>query len=252
MNDIDLMAENKCLKFELDTLAGIVLRDELERWVQGYSHNYTERLHLERYEFAKKFIVNKQVLDIACGSGYGTKMLKEGGALQVDGVDIDEDVIEYASYRNKAEGVFYYVGNAQTYRSEKKYDVIVSYETVEHVADFKQYFENISANLNEDGIFIVSTPISDMDFNPKPYLRFHLREWGFKAFQKEVANHFEIKDVLLQITGKNRSTFIKKVINKIKKTKLPIGIINYKSNAPISKSLGTSINGFQILVCKKN
>lgn len=250
MNEIDLIAENKCLNFELKTLAGIMLRDELERWVYGYCHIYTEQQHLERYEFAKKFVVDKRVLDIACGSGYGTKMLKEGGAIQVDGVDIDKEVIDYASYRNKAQGVSYYAGNAQTYRSDKRYDVIISYETAEHIEDVGQYFTNMKLNLSANGIFIVSTPISDMDFNPKPYLRFHLREWGFEAFQKEVEKYFEIAEVLLQISGKNTSTFTKKVINKIKKQKFPKGIIRWNPKDSKAKSLGKLINGFQILVCK--
>ena len=49
--------------------------------------------HLIRYELAKEFVKDKTVLDIACGSGYGTKILAEAGAREVEGIDISEEAI---------------------------------------------------------------------------------------------------------------------------------------------------------------
>ena len=57
-----------------------------------------EEDHLARYDFACKFVNRKKVLDIACGMGYGSKMLSKAGALCVDGVDISEEAIEYAKH----------------------------------------------------------------------------------------------------------------------------------------------------------
>ena len=47
-------------------------------------------IHLTRYLTAKKFIQGKTVLDIACGEGYGSYLMKKWGAKTVQGVDIDQ------------------------------------------------------------------------------------------------------------------------------------------------------------------
>ena len=50
-------------------------------------------IHLNRYLSAKKFIKGKKVLDVACGEGYGTYLLKKWGAAKVTGVDISKEAL---------------------------------------------------------------------------------------------------------------------------------------------------------------
>src|SRR5437870_2487376 len=47
--------------------------------------------HVHRYRFAKRFVRNKRVLDIACGEGYGAFGLLRAGSASVVGVDISEE-----------------------------------------------------------------------------------------------------------------------------------------------------------------
>ena len=49
--------------------------------------------HIERYKFAARFVQGK-VLDIACGTGYGSEMLAESGAEEVWAGDIESQVIK--------------------------------------------------------------------------------------------------------------------------------------------------------------
>lgn len=54
---------------------------------------------LARYKFASRFINKEdQVLDIACGSGYGSEYLSNG-AKSVCGTDIDAGTIDYCRTR---------------------------------------------------------------------------------------------------------------------------------------------------------
>ena len=53
--------------------------------------------HITRYIFASQFIKDKIVLDIACGSGYGSDYLLKNGARKVIGVDISKETVEYLS-----------------------------------------------------------------------------------------------------------------------------------------------------------
>ena len=52
--------------------------------------------HMVRYASVAPFIVGKRVLDVACGSGYGSQFLALQGAHHVVGIDIHQATIEYA------------------------------------------------------------------------------------------------------------------------------------------------------------
>lgn len=62
--------------------------------IPEWEHLYFE--HLYRYIFAKEFIKDKVVLDVACGTGYGTEFLNENKAKIVIGADISFETISYA------------------------------------------------------------------------------------------------------------------------------------------------------------
>ena len=74
-----------------------------EYFIPGKVENRIEQDHIARYSFAKKFVQNSNVLDVACGVGYGSVLLLEGGAKSYTGVDINESSIVYAkkNYGNK-------------------------------------------------------------------------------------------------------------------------------------------------------
>lgn len=65
----------------------------------NYLFNESRRaFHLARYEFASNYCHGKEVADIACGTGYGTKLIAEKGeAKSVIGVDICAEAITYAT-----------------------------------------------------------------------------------------------------------------------------------------------------------
>ena len=54
-----------------------------ERIIIGVTDKALVKLHIDRYEFASKFVKDKKVLDIACGTGYGSSLLKKSGAKEV-------------------------------------------------------------------------------------------------------------------------------------------------------------------------
>ena len=67
--------------------------------------------HVARYEFASKYIKSKKILDIACGSGYGSEILSKNGAYHVIGCDISEEAIEYAKKYYQHNNIEFISGN---------------------------------------------------------------------------------------------------------------------------------------------
>jgi SAM-dependent methyltransferase len=134
------------------------LKNTGEFFIPGQRHRSTEEEHFERYEFAKRFVSGKRVLDIACGVGYGSRMLIEGGASNVVGCDVLPDNIEYAARTYGCEGLKFVIKDARQPIDEGEFDVIVCFETIEHVDNYKAVLLNLHTSLKMDGKFIISSP----------------------------------------------------------------------------------------------
>src|SRR4030066_783433 len=104
-----------------------------ERIIPGFVPMDSFLEHISRYIFALAYVENKNVLDIACGTGYGSYFLAKNGAKFVAGGDISEIAINYAKNKYKLDTLEFEVENVMkmSYPSEH-FDVIVSFETIEH------------------------------------------------------------------------------------------------------------------------
>lgn len=115
--------------------------------------------HWHRYEFARGLAAGKRVLDAACGEGYGSALLA-GTAQSVVGVDIDAPTIRHAQARyGNAANVTFVQGDCTVLPfPERSFDVIVSFETLEHVAEQERLVAGFARLLADDGVLIVSSP----------------------------------------------------------------------------------------------
>ncbi len=145
--------------------------------------------HQKRYVFAQQYVGKSVVLDVACGSGYGTRLLARSGAKVVYGIDISSDAIKYAKERYRHEKVKYLVGSGLELPFKKNViDVVVSFETIEHIDEINMFTREIRRVLKKNGIFIVSTPnkiLGTERVNP-----FHKREFYLDEFKKLVEKYF--------------------------------------------------------------
>lgn len=151
------------------------------------------RLHLERYEFAAREARPGRLLDLACGAGYGTRLLAERRAdvSELLGIDVDPDAVAYAQARYGAgiPRLRYAAGNALSFGDAAGFDTIVSLETIEHLpAPPAAFVTRLAGLLRPGGVWIVSaptTPSVDLnphhrhDFSPASFRRLFL-EGGFR------------------------------------------------------------------------
>jgi SAM-dependent methyltransferase len=129
-----------------------------ERIVPDETEPGVVALHLKRYAFASEWCTGRDVLDAACGVGYGSAYLAERGA-RVLGVDIDESTIEYARERYGSSGAeFATMDVTQLALPPASRDVVCSFETIEHVPDPGAAIRAAARVLRPDGVYIVSTP----------------------------------------------------------------------------------------------
>lgn len=144
--------------------------------------------HLARYEFATQFVTKKIVADMACGSGYGSKLLSKK-AKQVFGIDISVDAVEYASKLYPGKKIIYLNEDVcKTSLKSNSVDAVVSFETLEHIANQKRLIAEVKRILRPGGLFVVSTPnilVNGGEANP-----FHKKELSFKDFKQLMEKNF--------------------------------------------------------------
>ena len=155
--------------------------------------------HKVRYEFACQFVDNKVVLDVASGSGYGSSMLALSGASAVTGVDVDEKAIEDAKKKYVQGNLKYKSGSATDIPfANDSTDVVVSFETIEHLKDYKKFLSEVQRVLRETGVLIISTPNREVYQEKNPY---HLKEFERNEFETLLKEYFPQCKILDQVNS---------------------------------------------------
>lgn len=121
-----------------------------------------EHHHKERYKWASGFAKNRNVVDAACGCGYGALILS-GGCKHVVGLDRSAEAITHARRHYCDKKITYRVHDIdkQGFKSTMPMPVelLVSLETVEHLsAPINETLKRMNAALTEDGIIVFSHP----------------------------------------------------------------------------------------------
>ena len=115
--------------------------------------------HYHRYALAARWCVNKRTLDAACGEGYGSAMLSMS-ATSVEGVDISQQAIRHAKQRyGHLPGVEFQVADCTKLPfGDEEFDRVVSFETLEHLAEHDELLAEFKRVLKPEGCLILSSP----------------------------------------------------------------------------------------------
>jgi SAM-dependent methyltransferase len=121
------------------------------------AENYWFRRHLAVYEWIAPRVAGGDVLDMACGEGYGSDVLARR-ASSVIGVDGNPDAHEHARLRYGRPGLSFERGLVETFGSASQFDAVVFLQTIEHVQDAAAVLAHFRSLLRPGGVAFVSTP----------------------------------------------------------------------------------------------
>lgn len=140
-------------------------------------------IHMLRYAYAAPLVAGRTVLDIACGSGYGCQYLAAHGAANVVGVDNSSDAIQYARLHYGSPSVRYVEGDAVALATfpAASFDMIVSFETIEHLESPSGFLAELRRLLRPGGILMLSCPNDAA--TPAWRSEFHRRTFRFDEFR---------------------------------------------------------------------
>lgn len=114
--------------------------------------------HWHRYAFAGSLVGGLTVLDVACGEGYGTGHLSRFAAFAV-GVDLARSAVKHAAGRYGGERSSFVAGDCTRLPlSDDSVDAVVSFETIEHLADQREMLAEFRRVLRPDGFMVLSSP----------------------------------------------------------------------------------------------
>lgn len=147
--------------------------------------------HVHRYVFARGLVEGLDVLDAACGEGYGSALLSTVAA-SVTGVDVSTEAIEHAKKRYSGDSLVFRAADClELPFDDHAFDCIVSFETLEHLEDHDGLMREFRRVLKPGGFLLVSSP--DKAIYTDRYKNdnaFHLRELYRDQFEALLGDHF--------------------------------------------------------------
>ncbi len=182
--------------------------------------------HLHRYAMSSLHATGKRVLDIASGEGYGSAILART-ASHVCGVDISHEAVAHAqnNYRSSHNNLEFKQGSADAIPyPDNAFDVVISFETLEHLATQEEMLAEIKRVLTPDGFLIMSTPdkeayaIADGGHN-----EYHVKELTGEEFKTLTHRYFK----KVEIYGQRFAT---------------VGYIQSEKNDPTTSMVGLTID----------
>jgi SAM-dependent methyltransferase len=155
------------------------------------AENYWFRRHLVVYEWVARRCAGLDVVDMACGEGYGVEVLASR-ARHVTGVDANPEAHEHARLRYAAPNTDFARDLVQTY--SEPCDAIVFLQTIEHVEEPGEVLRHFREQLRPGGAAYVSTPNlltlappgAERSGNP-----WHVHEYRAQEFRELCAGVFE-------------------------------------------------------------
>ena len=134
-----------------DIIAEEYKRAKLQPW----------RHHIEVYTLFELVgdVAGKSILDLACGEGFQTRLLKQKGAARVVGVDISAGMIDLARNEEfqRARGIEYYIEDAKRLELDEQFDMVFAAYLLNYASTKDELLEMcraIARHLKAGGRFV--------------------------------------------------------------------------------------------------
>lgn len=163
--------------------------------------------HAHRYAVAASLVrPGDRVLDAACGLGYGTHILARlSAAGSLLGVDLSEQAVAYATacFGDGDSRVAFRAGDVQNLStlSDRSLDLVVSFETLEHVPHPERFLAEAARVLKPGGRIMVSVPHRWADASGRDPNPWHLHVYDWEKLSNQLGAHFLIERAYGETAG---------------------------------------------------
>lgn len=226
-----------------------------ERVIEGLTPKRIWLDHAARYQFAGNYVKDEIVLDVACGSGFGAKILEQKGAKFIHAVDISPEAIELANKHYASDSISFKVGDVKDLDFPADFfDLICCFETIEHIQDVDIALSELRRVLKPKGHLMISSPNRPLT-SPGKFLKdtpdnvFHTNEYSLGEILGLLSRYFEIQAVNGQ-RGINRFLLLP-VIRRLIRYCRPQLYTPESGSFTVTKHNSTGIYRYILLSCTK-
>jgi 2-polyprenyl-3-methyl-5-hydroxy-6-metoxy-1,4-benzoquinol methylase len=222
-----------------------------EQW-NGLSAYFLYLRHQKAYLYAGEYCKDKTVFEYGCGNGYGSFYLS-GMSQNVVAVDINKTVIHECKKQYQNNNLFFQLVEPEknTGFDESSFDVVVSFQVIEHIYDVPGYLNELKRVMKENGVLIITTPNRKYRLYPfqKPVNPYHVREYGLKQLKSQLQTAFESVTVLgIDGTPEINAVEYKRVNKSLLKAFVPKAVKRLLKSGPgKSVSHGNSVLNKEVL-----
>jgi len=184
-------AEVPQLHVNLGETASLVSRVGNDRITPGDVRADIYLHHAKRYGFASQFCEGKDVVDVASGTGYGSKILSRR-ANSVLALDLEADPLRYGRLTFDSDKIKRANADMRSLPvADNSADTIVCFEAIEHITEHQDFVREVHRVLREEGQFVVSTPNLDVYGLPENDNPFHVGMLTETDFTSLLGEFFE-------------------------------------------------------------
>jgi ubiquinone/menaquinone biosynthesis C-methylase UbiE len=169
-------------------------RKKIIPWISRTRSPYRESLFW-RYKWVRKHCQGRDVLDVPCGMGWGTSMLK--GCRSLVGVDICPEAIQEAKERYGKRADFM-IGDMSSLKfPDTSFDVVCCLEGIEHVqcSTARKFMREAHRVLRDQGMLFLSSPYSELGNSRNEY---HIHEYPPEEIKELIEKYFQIEEVKIR------------------------------------------------------
>jgi len=173
--------------------------------------------HKHRYDAIINEIGEQDIiLDIACGTGYGTNMLAGKSKGRVVGGDISEQAVQDCSKRwNQNSLEFKVLDGTNLDFPDNTFDVLVSFETIEHTTEYMKMLSEFNRVLKPNGRAFISTPNFPINSPTGVVLnKYHTQEFVYEEVDEMMNKTFNDVSIFGQKYIRYQDSSFKKKVGK--------------------------------------
>lgn len=175
----------RCRHRSVNMQTGVAERIQIDKYSPWWGE------HTARYLFARDFVCGKYVLDIASGTGFGAAMLLGSGAAVVVGVDLSFEAVQSSRSEFADSRIQFVQATCSTLPfADNSFEVVTSFETIEHLHDHGAFIAEIKRVLKPHGFLILSTPNASIT-SKYPKNPYHIQEFRADELYELLSAQFE-------------------------------------------------------------
>lgn len=129
---------------------------------------------------------SRQIAEVGCGNGLVQRCLEDHYQIGVTGFDLNELALQRSVCRRSQ--LYYYNVLHRASEFRERFDLIIMFDVLEHVADDSEFLEAVAFHLTRGGAIVINVPAIQFLFSDYDRVAGHFRRYSIRSLQTTIGN----------------------------------------------------------------